>query len=476
MITKLGRATNGKWMTSVTRHPSLFLGLVIALLITLGTGCRVVQSAANVPGQAVHAVSPGEKPKPPTDPVEVQQRLMRFSDEYLISMAYGMDRLRRGTNEVDPTELLKWKILLGTETCSIASGPNAVANLLDMTIFITVTRRGLEEYWQPKIFGESAQTMLDTTRDAETNIWQFTSQVLTPQQLTELQKGLDVWFQKNPLPENVLAARAVGFAAEVGKANPTEESKPGSVFGLLMIDPLAGMDPAVREIAQTRLMAERALYVAQKMPTILRWQVELLSLNTLQMPVVGQLVTNSTQIANSVERFATVAEKLPDQVSTERAEILKALQSQEKDVASLMTSGTKMSDSVNTTLTTLDGLMKRFGVGETNNAGPPDTNAEPFRIQDYTATAAQLELTARQLTELLVTLDRTIGSTNLSKLSAQVGPVVQQAQTSGKEVVDYAFEKGILLVGAVLVATLIYRVLTARLLKNRVISNPSHHD
>jgi len=40
--------------------------------------------------------------------------------------------------------------------------------------------------------------------------------------------------------------------------------------------------------------------------------------------------------------------------------------------------------------------MKRFGVGETNNAGPPKTNAEPFRIQDYGQTAVQLEAAARQ--------------------------------------------------------------------------------
>ena len=50
-----------------------------------------------------------------------------------------------------------------------------------------------------------------------------------------------------------------------------------------------------------------------------------------------------------------------------------------------------MSTSLNTTLTTFDALMKRFGVGETNNASPPSTNAEPFRIQDYGQTAVQLE-------------------------------------------------------------------------------------
>jgi hypothetical protein len=107
--------------------------------------------------------------------------------------------------------------------------------------------------------------------------------------------------------------------------------------------------------------------------------------------------------------------------------------------------------------------MKRFGVGETNNARPPDTNSEPFRVRDYTATAVQLEATARQLTELLVTLDRTIGSTNLAQLSTQVGPVVQHAQTGGKQIVDYAFWKGILFAAILLMAALIYRFLGARL-------------
>jgi hypothetical protein len=164
-----------------------------------------------------------------------------------------------------------------------------------------------------------------------------------------------------------------------------------------------------------------------------------------------------------VDRFTRVAEQLPGQVSTEREEILKALQSQEKDASSLLKSGTQMSDSLNTTLTTFTALMQRFGVGDTNNASPPDTNSPPFNILDYGKTAAQLAVTAQQLTEMIRTLDQTLGSTNLAKLSAQLGPAVQQAQTGGKDIVDYAFWKGILLIAIVLVAALIYRFVVARL-------------
>ena len=122
-----------------------------------------------------------------------------------------------------------------------------------------------------------------------------------------------------------------------------------------------------------------------------------------------------------------------------------------------------MSTSLNTTLTTFDAVMKRFGVGEPSAASPPKTNTEPFRIQDYTQTAAQLEATARQLTELLVTLDQTMGSTNLARISAQVGPLVQQAQTGAQETVNYAFWKATLFAVILLVAALVYRLLVARL-------------
>jgi hypothetical protein len=479
--TLLNRAltlTPGGWLASgrvaqLREMPRRGAGLFCLLLVPVFVaGCRLIQTTAELPGQTVRAVTPGMLEKKSVDPVEVQQAVLRFADEFSTRLAVGVDNLQRSSNVLSQATALRWKIAFGNEICSIASGPNAVGNLLDMTAFVTVIRTSLEEHWQPEIFGKPAEDLVASCRQAETEVWTLAGTVLKPAQLTELRQAIKVWCEQNALPENVLAARAVGFASQVAEVNKQDASKPESVFSLLRVDPLAGMDPAVREITQTRLFAERALYVTQKLPTLIRWQTELLTLNAVEMPAVQQVVSNSTQIAASVERFARVAEQLPGQLSTEREEILKALAAQEKEVAALMTHGTTMSDSLNTTLITFDALMKRFGVGEpnTNTAAPPDPNAAPFRILDYAQTAAQLEVTARQLTELLVTLDRTIGSTNLAQLSAQVTPVVQQAQASGKEVVDYAFGRALLLVAVVLVAACLYRFIIARRLFSK--TNP----
>src|SRR5260221_312929 len=112
----------------------LAMEIVLCLLfLALVAGCRLVQTAANVPGQTVRAVTPGRKSKQTVDPLEVQQALLRFTDQFLTRMILSSDRPGLDTNLVSRTEALNWKIALVSETTSIASGPNAVADLLDMT-------------------------------------------------------------------------------------------------------------------------------------------------------------------------------------------------------------------------------------------------------------------------------------------------------------------------------------------------------
>jgi hypothetical protein len=342
-----------------------------------------------------------------------------------------------------------------------------------MTVFVSVARMAIEDYWQPEVLGDAGLPLLEGCRKAEDQVWLLVDKILNLEQRTELRQAIEVWHQQNPIRGGALAAHALGFTSQVAEANRVDVRKPGSVFSLLGVDPLAGMDPAVRELAETRLFAERALFVAQRMPRIVRWQIELLSLNASELPAVSQLVTNSTRLAESVDRFATVSEQLPSRLSHEREEVFKALRSQTEEFEPLvhevrltLEAGSQMSDSLNATLTSFDALMKRFGVGEMAKAQRPATNTEPFRILDYAQTASQLESTAQELTKLVQSLDLLLGSSNWSALSAQVGPAVQQAQTGGKEIVDYAFGRSILLF-AILCAmvagtALLYRLATSR--------------
>lgn len=139
-----------------------------------------------------------------------------------------------------------------------------MANLLDMTVFVTDVRMALEEHWRPKAFGDSATTLLEFSRLGEAEIWRATDKVLKPEQQVALREAIQAWHRQSSQPENLLVARSAGLALQVAQMNRTDTAKPGSLFSLLMIDPLAELDPTRREIAATRLFAERALLCPKK--------------------------------------------------------------------------------------------------------------------------------------------------------------------------------------------------------------------
>jgi hypothetical protein len=410
------------------------------------------------------------KPEPAVDLVDIQQSLMRFADEYSTRMTIGIDQLRKGAQALDPAERLRWKIAFGSAVCTIVSGPNEAANLLDLIVFVTEARLALEDHWQPQVFGDSAQTMVDSCRLAETELWRLAEQVLKPDQQAALREAILVWHRENALPQDLLSVRASGLALQVVQTR-AGAAKPSSLLGLLMLDPLAGLDPARRELAETRLFAERALFVAQKMPNLLRWQTELLSLSVLEHPVVQAWTTNAAGITVSADRFADVAERLPLQISAEREALVDALESQERALKPLLEearrtleAGSRLAVELDTTLAVFDGVLARLGVGEPDDEGGNDpANSPPFRILDYAETAEQLEAAARQLTELLKTFDATLGQNSREALAEQVGPAVRRVQSGGQELVDYAFKKGVLWVAVVLAAALLYRVLATLL-------------
>jgi hypothetical protein len=155
-----------------TRHRLLYLSL---LLLAFSANSFVLQGAVPILGRLFPGKS-GKMDKQAELLVEVQESLLRFADEYSMRMVGGVDNLRRGTDALSPAEVLQLKIAIGSETWSIASGPNAVADLLDMTVFVTVMRMTLEDYWQPKVFGKSALPMLAYSRSAEADIWKLAGQ------------------------------------------------------------------------------------------------------------------------------------------------------------------------------------------------------------------------------------------------------------------------------------------------------------
>jgi hypothetical protein len=438
-------------------------------------GCRVVEDTARVPGKAVSAIIPGDK-HPQVDPSEFQGRLLRYAEGFILRNAKAADEYaRRAGTPQARYQALKWEVALGSAAVSIASGPDPIADLLDLISLATLTRAVLQQTSTNSLDAAVFQGWLQTSRALETNAWELAGSVFKPEQQAELRAVLQRWYQANPELRGDFMVRALSLATEVKRLGQ-ERQETGSVFGLIGLDPMAGLDPAVREITRTRLFAERALFTMQQMPLLLRWQTELLGDQLTKQPEIAQTLTNATRLAGSMDRISHAAESvshtaaaLPDQISTERKAIFSALETQEgklRDLASevrlTLSAGSQMSTSLNTSITSFDALMKRFGVGEPQTNAPPDTNSPPFNILDYARTAEQIAVMSRELHLLIKDTGATIDSPALHKRIQELDAISKRAQAEARSLLNHAALLGGGLVLLAFLCAILYRRLAPK--------------
>ncbi|MCY2958443.1 MAG: hypothetical protein NT107_15560 [Planctomycetota bacterium] len=440
----------------------LCLFLTLALL-----GCELVNTATNAPGQVFRALTPGNVPAFSADPVEVQNNLMRFANAYFDTIVVGFGTIEHSLSGKDAADALRWKLGLASEVINVATGPRPISSLIDLTIFVAITKQAIEKRWPVEKYKSSAP-LLESIALSEGDVWRLSSLVIKNDQQKELKESIDSWCQNNPNPETILIAKGQSFAEQISKPKIDSKKNPvqaTSVFTLLGVDPLSGLDPATREIAETRMFAERALFVTQKIATLMRWQIQLLTYDTFAQPDLQQIIVNSTKLTSSLDKISEVATALPDIITAERVAIISSVETESKNLAGLATqikaatdSGAEMSNSLNRTLVTFDALMKRFGVGENQPETSQEQTSAPFNILDYAKTASSLESAAQKITELLRTLDQTTNSANLSRITEQINPLINQTQIEGKNLVDYAFYRVLLIIISVTIAALIYKL------------------
>ena len=452
-----------KWMPKVV--------LLLALALS-ASGCGLLKNTLELPEKGIRSMLSLKQEYGAPDPVELQSELLRFADNSIDALNLAAGKLQREDDQASRKQsILMRRIAITNDILAVATGANTYANLLDMAILASLNRMNVQDYWMPKFFGESAKPYLLASQEVETGIWRIAEATLKKAQISELRAAIKTWHEQHPNVRSPSDLGSLGFASEV--AQMSRRPQPGitsSVFNLLAIDPLAGLDPATRELANTRLFAERGLFLARHMPNLIRWETELLVIQTAEMPQMEKLLANTTQLSESADRFSQTAERLPGLVSAEREQIVQALNAQLPGLTSLaaqtekaLDAGKLMSDASTSTLKSFQDVLRQL------QASPSDPNAEPFRINDYTAAAAQINATAQDLVKLLQAFDQTLAPGKVDGLTSRLDALTRQTQASGKELVDYTFRQtlflGLILIGSACAMILVSAIAFLRLRK-----------
>ena len=386
---------------------------------------------------------------------EVQLKVMRYADDYSGRIRDPLEALNR--QAASPEERLAahdWRIMQSTAAYTIASGPNPMVNALDMIVLATLSRMVVEDYEVSGLSGPRAAPLVEVHRSLEQQAWALVEGVVNSEQTSHLRKLIAQWRAEHPGARTVSQVRLADFAAIAGQPGG-EAHGGGGVFALIGLDPLSNLDPAVKELEQTRLLAERTIYYLQRAPSLLDMQIERLAYQLAIMPEAKQTLGGVERISVAAEAFGDLTADAPTIIARERhalvTDLTAALHVEQERMQALLVeargvlqAGTQTSESVGATVAAFDALVARFQPQDVQPAAPVEPR-RPFDITEYAQTARDLASAAQDFQALLVQLDTS--SAGVERLAGTTTLALQ-------EVVDRAFWRGLVLIGALAIAAL----------------------
>jgi hypothetical protein len=434
-------------MTTMTQRPLIVVCVVLAIQAI--SGCTLIQKTTQLPVQAIRSLPFLHDSSRVYDPVSLQETLLRFADNYIISTIISVDSLKQDGKPLERDFIVLAKIRLTSDIVSLVTGSNSLNNLISTLIYAKSLRKSIDDYWAPVHFGDSAQVMRNALDDRIQELEKYASGILTPQQIIELESVIMEWQKSHPTTSTSAGELAnISIVSQVLKAgNQTrkeEDSK--SVFSLLDLDPLASLDPATQELAETRLFGERTLFLTQRLPQLLEWQMELLTLRTTHIPEVSSLVDSAAGISKASERFSLTVQDLPSIIHKEQDAFMSRLKEQQagldtlaRDTEKTFAEGTRMAEATREVIVTYKNLLNLI-----NEQSSKDPNDKPFDITEWGTTADRVERMSSSLNTLLESLV-------IKGESPQFQHLEISTTETAQKIIDYALWRGLLFLMAFVV-------------------------
>lgn len=254
---------------------------------------------------------------------------MRFADSYISATADAYDRVRASAPAPEiALAAQRAKVQSTNGALNNACELNPMAGLIDMTVFVTLMSDTAEKPWAQETFGEAgAETIHEALAPQVVEIWKIFSAQFNADQAKELRLLITEWQARNP-DQNYVAGVHLADLRPPGSTNSGGLGPSTSIFAIVRLDPFSDLEPATREIEQSRVLAERMFFYARHTPSLLAWQADLLSMQLLEGPQVTKLLGDATkftdattQFSDSTMEFAGASVKLADTIERFRADL-----------------------------------------------------------------------------------------------------------------------------------------------------------
>jgi hypothetical protein len=410
--------------------------------------CGAVRTAAEMPGRVVTGVSGAPRG---VDLERVRNLALRHADRIVLQIDAATLLFTEGHPTPEAYErALVWRINAAEQAYQIAARPRPIAALADLVAFCAWQRRVHQSYWGG--LWDDDTTMADTWAGLEREGLDLLDQCLPEKQARAMRTVIEDWTAMEVADPSELVGHDAPRIEDLAQGDDAREGG-GSLLGIIGLDPLDSLEPAAREVARSRELAERALFLGQRMPRTLAWRSELLTLRLGQQPTTREVVDDVDRVTRAMEEAITIAGDLPTRMRAEadallasvsaelaaqRAGIVADLERTSAPTQALLAQTEQTLDAANRLAATLDGTTRTVDAfvarvtpddapeEEPEPAGPP---GKPFDPVEYTALATELTKALSQLDLTITDLDRNMPAVQrvLDESAARIDRSIERA-------------------------------------------------
>jgi hypothetical protein len=390
---------------------------------------------------------------------ELDQMCYAFGERYLVAVGNGCNQVERALKDPEPkARAHSFKLNAASSVYDILTGPNPFAKLMDLILLVEIEYRVwvTDEFAVGRFGPQAAVPLTAALKEGRDDAWRVADKVLKPDERKVLEDMIDDWRAKNPKADSVAFVRFSDFASYRGKSI-LDNVPMGS--GLL-----APVSEATRQIEETRMLAERGMFLSKRMPLLVRWHVESL-FNTMMLHPELQ------KLSDAATRAVAVAESLPAKVAEERSILLKTMEEREKaiggitrdvrataaDVKDIAKDMHSLLQESETTIKAADALVTKLSPAGGSKDG------HPFDIREYAQTIKDGVLAVHEMRGLL---ESSAWTARIAEVNQAAQVRVTQATGEAHQLVDVVFWKTVVLIVLVFTLAFAYRATGRRAAKS----------
>jgi hypothetical protein len=277
--------------------------ICLLMLCALATGCSSSprSEASKVPADKV-----ARPTLTGTQAQSLQSSVMALADTSMQRIAAEINLARPGTTPETRRDEMSTRLTLSSSIVAIAMQPDAVDALADLLTFTTLTADAQRVAAMGKEADSYEARLLRALEQNDVDAWRVAERWVNEPTRVAFREHILSWKGSRRSAVEVAFVRL----ADVKRAGSTTVESDSGLFDSL--------HAATQQFDQTRMLAERSLFLAQRIPFLMRLQAEVYTGNALATKEAQQTQAQLVQMSSIMETMSTMLAGMAQQIANER--------------------------------------------------------------------------------------------------------------------------------------------------------------